>query len=75
MAVFECPACNEILEVKPPDRQHSAFSSAKPKQKMPHSKIIQKRVKCKNKDCRKTVTVYWYTPLEFLSFNEITQSS
>jgi hypothetical protein len=72
MAVLECPSCNEILEVKPPDRYHSTFSSAKPKQKMPHNKIIQKRVRCKNKDCRKTVTVYWYAPLEFLSFNGLT---
>jgi hypothetical protein len=69
MAVFECPSCNEILEVEPPDKRHSAFSSAKPKQKMPHSKIIQKRVRCKNKDCKKTVTVYWYAPLECLCFN------
>lgn len=43
MAVFECLSCNEILEVKPPDKRHSVFSSGKPKQMMPHTKIIQKR--------------------------------
>jgi hypothetical protein len=67
MAVLECPSCNEILEVEPPDRLHSAFSSAKPIQKMFHGKIIQKKVRCKNQGCKKTVTVYWYAPLECLN--------
>jgi hypothetical protein len=63
MAVLECPSCYEILEVEPPDRLHSALSSAKPKNC--HGKIIQKRVRCKNKDCKKIVTIYWYAPLEY----------
>jgi hypothetical protein len=71
MAVLECPSCNEILEVEPPDRLHSAFSSAKPNQKISHSKIIKERVRCKNQDCKKTLTVYWYAPLESLCFNGI----
>jgi len=65
MAVLECPSCNEILEVEPPDRIHSAFSSAKPMPKSFHGKIIQKRVRCKNKDCKKTVTIYWYAPITY----------
>jgi hypothetical protein len=65
MAVLECPSCNEILEVEAPDKLHSAFSSAKPTQKGSHGKIIQKKVRCKNQDCKKTFTVYWYAPLEY----------
>ncbi|MGD0451166.1 MAG: hypothetical protein ABSA79_08965 [Candidatus Bathyarchaeia archaeon] len=65
MAVLECPSCNEILEIEPPDRRHSTLISAKPIPKNFHGKIIQKKVRCKNQDCKKTITVYWYAPLEY----------
>jgi len=65
MPIIECPSCNEILEIEPPDRLHSALISAKPIPKSFHRKIIQERVRCKNQDCRKTIIVYWYAPLEY----------
>jgi hypothetical protein len=67
MAVLECPSCSEILEVEPPDRLHSAFSSAKPIPSSFHGGIIKKKVRCKNQACRETVTVYWYAPLEYFN--------
>jgi hypothetical protein len=67
MAVLECPSCNEILEADPPDKLHSAFSSAKPIPSSFHGKIISKKVRCQNHACKKTVTVYWYAPLEYFN--------
>jgi len=69
MAVLECPFCYEILEVKPPDRLHSAFSSAKPIQNSYYGDVVKKKYKCQNPDCKKSVTVFWYAPLEY--FNRI----
>jgi len=66
MTVLECPSCNAILEVKPPDNFHNAVSS-KPIHKSFHGNIIQKKIRCKNKDCRKTMTVYWYAPIEYFT--------
>ena len=65
MAVLECPSCNEILEIEPPDRLHSALLSTKPIPKGLHRKIIQKKVRCKNQDCKRIITVYWYASLEY----------
>jgi hypothetical protein len=67
VAVLECPFCNEIIEVEPPDRFHSAFSSAKPIQNIFHGKIIQQKVRCKNQDCKKAVPVYWYAPMDYFN--------
>jgi hypothetical protein len=67
MAVLECPSCSEILEVEPPDKLHSAFSSAKPISKSYHGRLVQKEVRCQNEDCKKAFTVYWYAPLEYFA--------
>jgi hypothetical protein len=69
MAVLECPFCYEILEVKPPDRLHSAFSSAKPISNSYHGDVVKKKYTCQNPACKKSVTVFWYAPLEY--FNRI----
>ncbi len=69
MAVLECPFCYEILEVEPPDRLHSAFSSAKPIQNSYYGDVVKKKYECQNPDCKKSVTVFWYAPLEY--FNRI----
>jgi hypothetical protein len=67
MTVLECPFCYEILEVKPPDRLHSAFSSAKPIQNSYYGDVVQKKYRCQNPDCKKSVTVFWYAPLEYFN--------
>jgi hypothetical protein len=69
MTVLECPFCYEILEVKPPDRLHTAFSSAKPIQNSYYGDVVKKKYECQNPDCKKSVTVFWYAPLEY--FNRI----
>jgi hypothetical protein len=69
MAVLECPFCYEPIEVEPPDRFHTAFSSAKPIRNSFHGDVVKKKVKCQNQECKKTVTVFWYAPLEY--FNRI----
>jgi hypothetical protein len=69
MAVLECPFCFEILEVEPPDRFHTAFSSAKPIPNSYHGDVVKKKCKCRNQDCKKLITVFWYAPLEY--FNRI----
>ena len=66
-SVLECPYCEEIFEVKSPDKLHITFSTAKPIPKSFHSNVVSKRYRCKNPKCRKTITVYWYDPLEYFS--------
>jgi len=67
--VLECPFCNKIFEVEPPDQLHTAYSSVKPIHASYHAKVVKKRHKCENSDCKKTITIYWYAPLDY--FNRI----
>jgi len=69
VAVLECPFCYEILEVKPPNRLQTAFSSSKPIPKSYHGDIVEKNYKCKNPECKKPITIFWYAPMEY--FNRI----
>ena len=65
MAVLECPFCYKPFEVEPPDRLHSAFSSAKPIRNSYHGDIVKKRAKCP--ECNRSITVFWYAPLEYFT--------
>jgi hypothetical protein len=67
VAVLECPFCYEVLEVEPPNRLHSAFSLAKPVSKSYYGDIIKTKHKCKNPQCNKPITIFWYAPLEYLN--------
>jgi hypothetical protein len=69
MAVLECPFCYKPFEIEPPDKFHTAFSEAKPIRSSFHGNIEKIKVKCKNPECQKTITVFWYAPLEY--FNRI----
>jgi hypothetical protein len=69
MAVLECPFCYRPFKVEPPDRLHTAFSSEKPIRNSYHGEVFKRRVKCKNPECRKSIMVFWYAPLEY--FNRI----
>ena len=67
MATMECTFCNEIVEVEPPDKIHTAFSFVNP---IPHSyygKIVKTKHKCPNKNCEKPLIVKWYSPLEYFN--------
>ncbi len=65
--VLECPYCEEIFEVKSPDKLRIAFSTRKPIPKIYYSSVVGKKHKCQNPKCGKIVTVYWYAPLEYFS--------
>lgn len=65
MAVLECPFCYKSFEVEPPDKLHAAFSVEEPIRNSYHGDVVKKRAKCKNPECQKTVTLFWYAPLEY----------
>jgi len=67
MAVLECPFCYEIIEIEPPDKLHTAVSSVKPLSENYYGKIVKKKYKCPNQECKQTVPVFWYAPLEYFS--------
>jgi hypothetical protein len=67
VGTLECPFCYEILEVKPLDQLHSAFSTEKPMKNSYHGNVIKRFYNCPNPECKKPVAVYWYAPLEYLN--------
>ncbi len=69
MVAFECPFCNQALEVQPPDKLHSAYSFDKPAYKSYHGKVIEKKLLCQNPNCNEQFIVYWYAPYDY--FNRV----
>ena len=67
VGTLECPLCYEILEVKPPDQFHTAFSTEKPLANSYHGNVVKRLYKCPNPECRKAVAVFWYAPLEYFN--------
>jgi hypothetical protein len=67
MALLECPFCNEIIEVKPPDKLHTAFSFVNPLPNSYYGDIVKTKHKCRNLNCKKPITVKWYAPLEYFN--------
>jgi len=67
MSTIECPFCYAILEIHPPDKLHSAFSLAKPRPENYYGKILKRNHKCKEPDCLKSISVYWYSTLEYFA--------
>ena len=67
MSVIECPFCDKILEVEPPDKFHSAYSSKKPIPRIYHGDVLRSKHKCENPECKKSVTLYWYAPLDYFN--------
>ncbi len=65
MAVIECPFCGEVVEVKPPDQLHNAFSLVQPVARSYHGDIMKEQAKCENPECKKSITVFWYAPLVY----------
>ena len=65
--VLECPFCNGIVEVEPPDKLHSAYSLKKPLSNSYRRNVVEKKHKCKNPECKKTITAYWYAPLYYFN--------
>jgi hypothetical protein len=63
--VLECPFCDEILVVDPPDTLHSAYSTRKPISNSYYGDVVQQKLHCSNSNCKKQIVVYWYAPLEY----------
>ena len=63
--VLECPFCDEILIVEPPDTLHSAYSTRKPISNSYYGDVVQEQVQCQNPACKKQVALYWYAPLDY----------
>jgi hypothetical protein len=67
IVVLECPFCFQILEVKAPDKLHFAYSVEKPLVKSYYGKVLKKKYRCLNPECKKQVTIYWYAPLDYFN--------
>ena len=67
MGTVECPFCQEIFEIKPPDKIHTAVSSQKPILNSYYGKLVEKWYRCPNPECKKSVTIFWYAPLDYFS--------
>ncbi len=65
MVLIECPFCNEILEVQPPDKLHTAFSFVNPIPHSYHGNIMKTKYICPNQNCEKPIIVKWYAPQEY----------
>lgn len=63
--VLECPFCDEILVVDPPDTLHSAYSTRKPINNSYYGDVVQQKLHCSNSQCKKQIVVYWYSPLDY----------
>jgi hypothetical protein len=63
--VLECPYCHWIFEANPPDKVRSAFSFEKPLKGSFYGEVIEQSHVCRNPKCRKSFTIYWYSPLNY----------
>ena len=67
--VLKCPYCSSIFVPEPPesDRWHSEFSLEKPQLSSAYGDVIEQKIVCKNPECKKPLTVYWYAPMEYFN--------
>ncbi len=65
--VLECPFCNEIFEAESPDSLHSAYSVEKPLASSYHGYVVKKKYRCQNPECKKSIKIYWYAPLDYFN--------
>jgi hypothetical protein len=64
--VLRCPYCdNWTFEAKPPDSWHSAYSFEEPLMSSFHGDVKKQEIVCHNLECKKTITIYWYAPMEY----------
>jgi len=67
--ILECPYCHWTFEANPPDKVHSAYSFEKPLKSSFYGEVIKQKFVCRNPKCKKPITIYWYSPLNY--FNRI----
>ncbi len=66
-SILECPYCTEVFEVESPDKTRTMFSKARPISTTFLENIKIKKHECKNPECKKKVTLYWYSPVDYFS--------
>ncbi len=64
--VLKCPHCNCDFEAKPPDSWHIEYSFEEPALVNVYG-LKKQEVVCENPECDKTITIYWYAPIDYLS--------
>lgn len=65
--ILECPSCHWMFEAEPPDKKHSAYSFQKPQEGRFIGDLITQNRICRNPKCKKTITIYWFAPLDFFN--------
>ena len=67
--VLECPYCSTTFVPEPPkgDRWHSEFSLEKPMLSSSYGDVLEQKTVCRNPECKKTLLVYWYAPMEYFN--------
>jgi len=63
--LLRCPYCDWPFEVNPPDRVHSAYSFEKPLKGSFYGEVIEQSLVCRNPECKKPITIYWYAPMNY----------
>jgi len=64
---LECPRCHWIFVVQQPDSAHFAWSFQKPLQDNIEGDLIKRDFVCRNPRCNEPITVYWYTPKQYMT--------
>ena len=62
---LKCPHCGRAFEAQAPDSWHFEYSFEEPPISDVRGKVKKQEVVCKNSECRKPITVYWYSPIEY----------
>jgi hypothetical protein len=65
--VLRCPYCGQTFDAIPPDTWHSAHSFEEPLLSNFHGEVKLQEIICQNPKCRKTITIYWYAPMEYFN--------
>jgi hypothetical protein len=63
--LLRCPYCDWPFEAEPPDRLHFAYSFEKPSRGSFYGEVIEQNLFCQNLKCKKSLTIYWYAPLDY----------
>jgi len=66
---LECPYCHWFFKASAPDKIHSAYSFEKPLRGSFYGEVIKQNLVCRNPKCKKSITIYWYAPLNY--FNRV----
>lgn len=59
---YSCIYCGEPFEVYPPDDAHPISSRDRPIETEVEGEIIEMTFDCRNPECLKPNTLYWYRP-------------